>query len=117
MPVFHRRYVLMETFTMFIAKCTTVIREKVQMRAHVDIRLRHATGIDGSSFPLCNNTAFKLSFEASIKSLHSSGLYSILSEFINPFISWQNTRSLFIAKNRVKSLWRSRHTSIFTFSC
>jgi hypothetical protein len=49
-----------------------------------------ATGIQGSLFPLCNNTAFRLCMEGSMNSCHSSGLYLMFVDAIRPLMFLQS---------------------------
>lgn len=51
-----------------------------------------AKGTNGFTFPLCNKTAFTLSFDTSIRSIHSSGLCGNPSPPSRPFTSLQRQR-------------------------
>lgn len=64
--------------------------------------------IDGGSFTLCCDTAFKIS----IKSLNSNR-FVLNIESCHETISWQKTRSFSTVKNWVVSLYRSRSIEIF----
>ena len=59
-------------------------------------------GIDGKIFLLCSNTAIRLSFDESMNSLHSSGLWEYPNSCIIPPTSVQYTSPPFMLKNWAK---------------
>ena len=80
------------------------------------IRTAWPIGIDGNTLPLCSKTAFRLNFEESMNSLHSSGLWLILRAPIRPSTSLQVTRLPSILKNGIKPFWRAQNADTVTFS-
>ena len=72
--------------------------------------------MDVSCFPLCSNTALRLSFEESINSHHSCWSCLIPRAFIRPSTSQQHTRSSSFLKKSSNCWWRLRNELIRTFS-
>jgi hypothetical protein len=75
-----------------------------------------AAGIEGSTLPLCNNTAFRLCIEEFVNSHHSSRLYLIFMAAIRPLMFLQALSSPCVMKNCSESFWLEADAVTFTVS-
>jgi len=73
-----------------------------------------ATGIEGSMFPLCNDTAFRLCMEGSMNSSHSSGSYLMFIAAIRPLMFLQSLIWPCGVNNCLKSFRKEWYAVTFT---